>query len=254
MRSLQIIATFWYQNYLAFKPHFWGFFVYHGLTPFIFLCAFGLFGQQLYQHSTTLEPSLFILSGFFCFAGLIGAFTNMIYDFYWDFSRGQFHALYVTKASLTELFFSRCIWSASRTLISAIFTLTAGSLLLNIWLPLPIMLLSLGILFICNLIMTTFAMLFVAYVIYHHHTCDNAKLIEVSMVSFSGVFIPVTLFPAWIESAAHIFPLYHAIDIIRTLWTGHSILPHLSSLLTLCGISIACFLLATRKLKQRIIS
>ena len=77
---------------------------------------------------------------------------------------------------------------------------------------------------------------------------DLVQLALMPMFLFSTTFFPITVYPAAIRIAVECLPLYHAIEIMRALCTGHVGLPllgHLAYFAAMAGLGVV---VASRRL------
>lgn len=68
------------------------------------------------------------------------------------------------------------------------------------------------------------------------------SLILYPMLGASGLFVPISVFPGWLQPIAHVLPLTPAVSLLRGIWLGDGWLAHgwdLGGLVLVFGISTA---------------
>ncbi|WP_018683195.1 ABC transporter permease [Actinokineospora enzanensis] len=83
---------------------------------------------------------------------------------------------------------------------------------------------------------------------------DLVQLAVMPMFLFSTTFFPITVYPEVVRFLVRCFPLYHAIEIMRSLCTGYvdlSILGHLSYFVVMAAVGVV---VASRRLGRLLLS
>ena len=75
-----------------------------------------------------------------------------------------------------------------------------------------------------------------------------ANLFRFPMMFLSGVFVPLTNMPAWLQVVAHALPLTYAVEAFQAAWSGGSARAVASALTVLAGYAVVLFWLASRML------
>ncbi|GAA3052057.1 ABC transporter permease [Actinokineospora globicatena] len=73
------------------------------------------------------------------------------------------------------------------------------------------------------------------------HDFDLVQLAVIPMFLFSTTFYPITVYPAGVQVAVKCFPLYHGIEIMRGLSTGHvdlSMLGHIAYFVVMAAVGV----------------
>ena len=73
------------------------------------------------------------------------------------------------------------------------------------------------------------------------------------MFIFSGIFFPLENLPAWVQAAAWLTPLYHAVGAVRPLMHGTVGLDVLHHLAWMVVVSLILFPIAVRRMSARMI-
>lgn len=79
---------------------------------------------------------------------------------------------------------------------------------------------------------------------------DLVSTVQFTLFMFSGTFIPVSTYPGWLEAAVHLSPLYHGIELVRSLALGTATSATLGHAAVLALTAAAGFALATRRMHR----
>lgn len=77
------------------------------------------------------------------------------------------------------------------------------------------------------------------------------NLVTFPMMFLSGTFFPISIMPPWLQTLAHVFPLYYVIDGVNNVMTYGNIGPAVSDLMVTLAIALVIFVLAIRLFKWR---
>ncbi len=72
------------------------------------------------------------------------------------------------------------------------------------------------------------------------------SLILYPMLGASGLFVPITALPAWLQPIAHVLPLTPAVSLLRGIWLGEGWLAHGWDLAGLALVFVICVALSSR--------
>ena len=75
------------------------------------------------------------------------------------------------------------------------------------------------------------------------------SLLLYPMLGVSGLFVPITMLPGWLQPIAQILPLTPAVSLLRWIWMGESWLAHGIDVLALAVIFGICVALSSRVFK-----
>ncbi len=77
------------------------------------------------------------------------------------------------------------------------------------------------------------------------------NLVTFPMMFLSGTFFPISVMPSWLQTVAHVFPLYYVIEGLNNVMTYGNIGPAAIDLLVILAIAIVVFSAAVRLFKWR---
>jgi ABC-2 type transport system permease protein len=77
------------------------------------------------------------------------------------------------------------------------------------------------------------------------------NLVTFPMMFLSGTFFPISIMPAWLQTIAHIFPLYYVVEGLNSVMTYNNIGPAMIDLAVIFVIAIIFFAGAVRLFKWR---
>jgi lipooligosaccharide transport system permease protein len=219
--------------------------------PLLYLLALGYGLGALVGQVEGVDYLTFLASGFVCasvmntasFEGIYSAYTRMAVQETWT-------AMLHTPLDVDDILIGEALWAASKALLSATFIIIVAAFLdaVDGWLViavLPVALIS-GVTFAAMALVVTAVSRSYDFFLYYF------TLLLTPMLLFSGVFFPVDGMPGWLQQAAQLLPLTHAIALVRPLMIGEvppDILLHLALLL---GYSLFALVLASRLIHRRL--
>jgi ABC-2 type transport system permease protein len=77
------------------------------------------------------------------------------------------------------------------------------------------------------------------------------NLVTFPMMFLSGTFFPISIMPSWLQTVAHIFPLFYVIEGVDNVMIYGNILPAMGDLLVTLVIAVVVFVAAVRLFKWR---
>jgi len=220
--------------------------------PLLYLLVLGYGLGQFVGEVNGLSYMVFLASGVICtsavnsasFEGMYSAYTRMDVQQTWL-------GMLSTPISVAEVVFGEVLWAATKSLISVsaiLIVSVALGLVGDVW-----AVFILPVAFLTGLCFSSLALLVTSYARGYDFFLYYTTLFITPMVLLSGVFFPIDSLPDFVQYLVKALPLYHAISLVRPLMTGGEltfVLAHLSVLL-LFGVSAA--MLATYRIKKRLI-
>jgi len=220
--------------------------------PLLYLLVLGYGLGQFVGEVEGLSYMAFLASGVICtsavnsasFEGMYSAYTRMEVQQTWL-------GMLATPIGVGEVVTGEILWAATKSLISVSAILIVSVVLglvenaYAVWI--------LPIAFLVGLCFSSLALLVTSYAKSYDFFLYYTTLFITPMVLLSGVFFPIDTLPVAVQWLAQSLPLYHAISLVRPLMTGGEVslvFAHLSVLLLFGGVAAV---LATHKIKKRLI-
>ncbi len=218
--------------------------------PLLYLLALGYGLGALVGQVEGMDYLAFLASGFVCasvmntasFEGIYSAYTRMAVQDTWT-------AMLHTPLDVNDILLGETLWAASKATLSALFILIVAALLgaVDGWMALavlPVALLT-GTTFAAMALVVTAVSRSYDFFLYYF------TLLLTPMLLFGGVFFPLQGMPSWLQQAAQLLPLTHAISLVRPLMSG--VWPQHSGwhLAVLLGYAVLALWLAGRLIQRR---
>jgi lipooligosaccharide transport system permease protein len=217
--------------------------------PMIALVAFGYGLGALLPQVEGVRYIVFLAAGTICMSTMYAATFEATYS---GFSRMQIQrtwdGIMNAPVELEDVMLGELFWAATKSFMSgvAIMLVVAVLGLVPAWsalwlLPLVVLI---GLAFAAlGLVVNSFAKGYDFFTFYF-------TLVITPMAFVSGVFFPVAQLPAWLQSAAQLLPLTHAVALARPLMLGHTppdIALHVAVLLAYAVLGYYLAVVLTRK-------
>ncbi|PCI22718.1 MAG: nodulation protein NodJ [Piscirickettsiaceae bacterium] len=220
--------------------------------PLLYLLVLGYGLGQFVGEVEGLTYMVFLASGVICtsavnsasFEGMYSAYTRMDVQQTWL-------GMLSTPIGINEIVFGEILWAATKSLISVSAILIVATLLglvADAW-----ALFILPIAFITGLCFASLALLVTSSAKSYDFFLYYTTLFITPMVLLSGVFFPIDTLPVAVQWLAKSLPLYHAISLVRPLMTGGEVSFVLLHLLVLIAFGLLAGLLASYRIKKRLI-
>lgn len=219
--------------------------------PVLYLLAMG-FGLGAYVAQIDGVPYIQFIG-----PGLVASsiMSASAYEAAWNsyvriFVERSYEGMMTTPAELEDVVAGEVAWAATRALISSTVMLgvLAGFGLVRSWWALLVPPVA-----VLGAIM--FTILGLSYTVRTKHMDQLTFMFTLGitpMYLFSGIFFPLSGMPAWVQTAAWISPLYHLVEVVRTLVLGHPSPMTLVHVAVIAGIGLAFWGLPTRILRRRL--
>lgn len=209
--------------YIAFKSSTW-IMVFSGFVePVLFLLSFGYGLKDLVGDITVAGQPVgyvaFIAPALLATSAMNGAIYDSTYNVYFKLKHDRlYHGMLATSLGPMDVALGEISWALLRGLSYAIGFMAVVvplGLIPSVW----------GILAIpaAVLIAFGFASFGMAVTSYmkSYQQLEVVNVILLPMFLFSGSFYPLDVFPEWLQTVIRLFPLAHAIDLVRGLTLGN---------------------------------
>jgi len=219
--------------------------------PLLYLLALG-YGLGAFVGEVQGLPYLaFLASGIACASamnaasleGTYSAYTRMAVQRTWD-------AMLAAPLGVGDVVLGELAWAATKALINAApivlvaWALGAAELPGGLW--------ALPVLWLVGFVFGAVALVATALAPGYEFFLYFFTLLVTPMFLLSGVFFPLEVLPAWLQQASKVFPLVHAVELVRPLMAGRPVGPWAGHLAALAGYALAGWVLAVWLLERRL--
>lgn len=209
--------------YIAFKSSTWMIVVSGFVEPVLFLLSFGYGLKDLVGDITVAGQPIgyvaFITPALLATSAMNGAIYDSTMNVYFKLKHDRiYHGMLATSLGPMDVALGEISWALLRGLSYAIgfmAIVTPLGLIPSMW----------GILAIPAAVLIAFGFAsFGMAVTSYMKSWQQLEIVNVvllPMFLFSGSFYPLSVFPEWLQTVIRLFPLAHAIDLVRGLTLGN---------------------------------
>ncbi len=209
--------------YIAFKSSTWMIVISGFVEPVLFLLSFGYGLKDLVGDITVVGQPIgyvaFIAPALLATSAMNGAIYDSTMNVYFKLKHDRlYHGMLATSLGPMDVALGEISWALLRGLsysIGFMAIVAPLGLIPSMW----------GILAIpaAVLIAFGFASFGMAVTSYmkSFQQLEIVNVVLLPMFLFSGSFYPLDVFPEWLQTVIRIFPLAHAIDLVRSLTLGN---------------------------------
>ncbi|MFA4829543.1 MAG: ABC transporter permease [Thermodesulfovibrionales bacterium] len=209
----------WQRHFTVYTKLYKSSFALNFVEPILYLAALGL-GLGAFVKEINGVPYInFIAPGIIASSAMFAAIYECTYGTYVRMTyQKTFDAILATPVNIDDLVTGELMWGASKSLLygsTIIIVISAFGLVES-----PLILFVLPILFISGLIFAEISMIFTAVVPGIDSFNYFYTLLMTPMFLFSGIFFPLDNLPKVVLKIAFFTPLYHLVNICRSLAQG----------------------------------
>ncbi|MEY4433632.1 MAG: hypothetical protein RLZZ44_1766 [Bacteroidota bacterium] len=240
------------RSWISFKSSAWFAIVSGFLEPVLFLFSFGygvgkLVGTVSLADGNVVTYAMFIAPGLLATSAMNGAIFDTTWNVYFKMHESKtYNAMLSTSLGPLDVALGEIAWAVLRGVIYSIgfmLVVTPLGLIPSWW----------GILAIpaAALIALAFASIGIALTSYFK-SYQQLGLIEVFLLPvflFSGSLFPTEILPNWANLIVKISPLWHAIELMRSLMLGKISQIHIVSIIYLFSISVIGIYILLKRLR-----
>lgn len=226
------------RNFTVFKKTWLANIMFNFVEPLLYLGAMG-FGLGVFVEDIEGLPYLnWLAPGLIASSAMWATALECTYDSYIRMSyQKTFHAMVATPINLEEVVVGEMLFGTFKSILYGGIILVV--LLLLGLVPSPWAVLVLPVLVLAGLPIAELAITWTGLVPNIDGFSYFFSLIITPMFLFSGVFSPLDGLPALVQVIAWFMPLYHAVELIRSLvlgWVDKSLLSHVLWLVAFTGL------------------
>ncbi len=209
--------------YIAFKSSTWMIVISGFVEPVLFLLSFGYGLKDLVGDITVAGQPIgyvaFITPALLATSAMNGAIYDSTMNVYFKLKHDRiYHGMLATSLGPMDVALGEIGWALLRGLSYAIGFMAIVAplgLIPSVW----------GILAIPAAVLSafgfaSFGMAVTSYMKYWQQLVI-VNVVLLPMFLFSGSFYPLSVFPDWLQTVIRLFPLAHAIDLVRGLTLGN---------------------------------
>lgn len=238
---------------IVWRRMFINFLMLRIIEPSLFLYGLG-FGLGLAYTEINGTPYLnWVIPGILCSTLMFACFLDGGYGtFSRSFFIGLWPSILATPIPLWQIMLADAAWSGIKVTAGLTFVFLIGWLFGGIEHP------ERGILLIPVLWFAGTALAMLGQVFSSrakgYEDFDYLWAVALTpMLIFSGVFIPITVFPEWLQAAMQIYPITHLLVVVRGILLGtESLLTIALNILVIAGMFAIAFPIAYRKFYMRL--
>ncbi len=246
----------WQRNLIVYRKIWKVNFMVPLLEPAFYILAFGLgfqglvtnlsYGGQSLSYTQFMAPALIGISIMYnsFFETTYASFVRMYYQ-------KTFDGMMTTPLSLEEIILAEIVWSATKAAAAAAIMLVVLGLFGFVQFPSGLLVVPLA--FLGGLAFGSIGMFFTGITPSIDMFNLPIFLFITPMFLFSGTFFPVAGLPAWAQSVALVFPLYHLVELTRLFCLGRVETPPLISLSYLVLFTLCFLFLALTTMSRRLV-
>lgn len=190
------------------------------VEPILYLSALGLGLGAFVKEINGMPYINFIAPGIIASSSMFAAIYECTYGTYVRMTyQKTFDAILATPVNIDDLITGELMWGASKSLLYGTIIIIVISLFGLV--KSPLIILAIPLLFISGLIFAEISVIFTAVVPGIDSFNYFYTLFMTPMFLFSGIFFPLDTLPPIISRIAFFTPLYHLVNICRSLSQGN---------------------------------
>jgi lipooligosaccharide transport system permease protein len=251
--SVRAAASVWRRDLRVFGKVWKGALLPQFVDPLFYLVAMG-FGLGTYLATIQGIPyEQFIAPGLVASAVMWAASFETTWNVYMKMEENRLYdAMLTTPVEVQDVVAAEVAWAATRALIyGSTFTMIVSlfGLVESLWaLALPPFLALGGACF--GMLGMAFTALTPRIDLYSYYY----TLFITPLFLFSGIFYPLDELPEWVDVVAWFTPLYHLVEITRSLVLDPDALEVLGNALWVAALTVALFAIPVRGMRRRLVA
>ena len=242
----------WRRNLESWRPYAVSFFVAALGDPIFYLLGIGYGLGRFVADIDGVPYAVFLTPGIIAFTAMnsatfettIGSFTRMT-------EQNTYTAILATPCTVADVVAGDLLWAATKSAVAVTVVLALTAAFGLVKSPLAVAVVPLG--FVIGLLFGTLGMIVTAKAPSYDFFNYYFTFVFSVMFLFSGVFFPLTTFPAWARVLAWWLPLTHAVPLCRALTSGTASPWLLGDALWIVAVLCGAFVLAERLIRRRLL-
>jgi lipooligosaccharide transport system permease protein len=190
------------------------------VEPILYLAALGLGLGAFVKEINGVPYVNFIAPGIIASSSMFATIYECTYGTYIRMTHQKtFDAILATPVNIDDLIAGELMWGATKSLIYGTIIIIVISLFGLV--ESPLIMLAIPFLFVTGLIFAEISLVFTAVIPGIDYYNYFYTLVMTPMFLFSGIFFPLNNLPSVVSGIAFFMPLYHLVNICRSLSSGH---------------------------------
>jgi lipooligosaccharide transport system permease protein len=243
----------WNRNFFYFRKTWLVTAFWTVLEPLMYLGAFGYGVGSFINNVEGMAYVDFFFPGLLCSTVLLVSYFESTYTNYTKLTHQKLYASWLlTPLGAKEIILGEILWGATKGFIGSLGVLLVAALfgLVKSWMFLP----ALIVIFILGFIFACVGMIFTSFAKNYDSFIFSSSGILIPMTLVSGTYFPIESLYIVLKIIAYIFPLAHAVDIVRGLMTGQLKWIFLLQFVYLLVLAYGLLKFAIARLEKKLIS
>ena len=214
--------TVWRRNAMVWRKLMAASLLLHFGEPLIYLLGIGYGLGRFVGEIDGMPYFTFLASGFIAWSAMNVASMESMWSVYTRMVPQQtYEAILATPAEVDDIVIGELLWCGTKSLMSGSAILAVAAMLgaVNDWSALLII----PVIFLTGVCFAAPGLVVTAYARTYEYFNFYMTLVMTPMFILCGVFYPVSSLPGPVQSAVHLLPLTHAVEIIRPIVVGQPV-------------------------------
>ena len=210
----------WNRNFFYFRKTWLATAFWTVLEPLMYLGAFGYGVGSFISNVNGLAYVDFFFPGLLCSTVILVAYFESTYSSYTKLTHQKLYSSWLlTPLTAQDIIRGEILWGATKGFMGSLGVIFVAMFfgLVKSWTFLP----ALVIVFVLGFIFASVGMIFTSYARNYDSFIFSTSGILIPMTLISGTYFPVDSLYIVLKVVAYIFPLAHAVDIVRGLMSGY---------------------------------
>jgi len=241
----------WQRHWTVYTKLYKSSFALNFVEPVLYLVALG-FGLGAFVNEIHGQPYIrFIAPGIIASSSVFAAVYECTYGTYVRMTyQKTFDAILSTPVNIDDLVAGELLWGATKSVIYGI-SITIVIALFGL-VDSPLIIVMIPVIFLGGLIFAELSLMFAALVPGIDSFSYFYTLFMTPLFLFSGIFFPLDVLPPIVERLAFVTPLYHLVNVSRSLSYG-DLTGQLGSLIWLIAVAALLMPFPFRMMRKRIL-
>lgn len=243
----------WSRNFYYFRKTWLVTAFWTVLEPLMYLGTFGFGVGSFITQVNGMSYVDFFFSGLLCSTAVLVSYFESTYTNYTKLIHQKLYSSWLlTPLEANEIILGEILWGATKGFIGALGVLVVSVVfgLVKSWMFVP----ALIIIAVLGFIFSCVGMIFTSYAKNYDSFIFSTSGLLIPMTLISGTYFPIDSLPILLKALTYLFPLAHAVDIVRGLMMGSFKLIYLLQFLYLIAAAILLFKFAVNRLEKKLIS